>query len=54
LRFLTEFAVDPRYPLLRTNKRQAVAALRWAGEVRHACRTILGILPSRPPRRRAP
>jgi HEPN domain-containing protein len=49
LRFLTLFAVDPRYPLLRTTKRQARAALRWAGEVREACRALLGI---RPPSRR--
>jgi HEPN domain-containing protein len=50
LRFLTGFAVDPRYPLLRTTKRQAVSALRWAGKVRHACRNLLGLQP--PPRRR--
>jgi HEPN domain-containing protein len=43
LRFLTEFAVDPRYPLLRTTKRQARAALRWAGKVRDACRKLLGL-----------
>jgi HEPN domain-containing protein len=42
LRFLTGFAVDPRYPLLRTTKRQAASALRWAGKVRHACRDLLG------------
>ena len=50
LRFLTGFAVDPRYPLLRTTKRQARAALRWAGKVRHACRSLLGLRP--PPRRK--
>jgi HEPN domain-containing protein len=50
LRFLTEFAVDPRYPLVRTTKRQAHAALRWAGKVRGACRNLLGLPP--PPRRR--
>jgi len=49
LRFLTGFAVDPRYPLLRTTKRQAASALRWAAKVRNACRTLLGL---RPPRRR--
>src|SRR5262245_7037523 len=38
LRFLTGFAVDPRYPLMRTTRRQAAAALRWAGKVRDACR----------------
>ena len=31
LRLLTGFAVDPCYPLLHTTKRQAAAALRWAG-----------------------
>ena len=49
LRLLTGFAVDPRYPLLHTTKRQAAAALRWAGKVRDACRALLGL---RPPRRR--
>ncbi|MFL5339770.1 MAG: HEPN domain-containing protein [Gemmataceae bacterium] len=41
LRFLTGFAVDPRYPLLRTTKRQARSALRWAGRVRDECRGLL-------------
>ena len=44
----------PRYPLLHTTKRQAVSALRWAGQVRDACRTLLGARPPRPRRRRAP
>jgi HEPN domain-containing protein len=43
LTFLSEFAVDVRYPRRRTKKRQAVAALRWANRVRDACRTLLGI-----------
>jgi HEPN domain-containing protein len=47
LRFLTPFAVDPRYPLMRTVKRQAVSALRRAGEVRTACRALLGLGPGR-------
>lgn len=46
LRFLTGFAVDPRYPLLHTTKRQAASALRWAGHVRDACRSLLGLRPS--------
>jgi HEPN domain-containing protein len=50
LRFLTGFAVEPRYPLFRTTKRQATSAQRWAGRVRHACRTLLGL--RSPPRRR--
>src|SRR5262249_5562554 len=45
LQFLTQFAVDPRYPLLRTTKRQAMSALRWAGKVRDACRSGLGLSP---------
>src|SRR5262249_19092572 len=49
LRFLTDYAVDPRYPLWRTTKREAASALRWAGKVRDACRALLGL---RPPRRR--
>ncbi len=49
LRFLSVFPVDPRYPLLRTTKRQAASALRWAGRVRQECRNLLGL---RPPRRR--
>jgi hypothetical protein len=28
---------------LRTTKRQAASALRWAGKVRHACRNLLGL-----------
>ncbi len=47
LLFLTDFAVDVRYPGNRTSKRQAVAALRWAGRVRDSCRTLLGLRPAR-------
>ena len=39
--FLTRFAVDTRYPGDSATKRQAASALRWAGNVRDACRTIL-------------
>jgi HEPN domain-containing protein len=49
LLFLTDFAVDPRYPGTGTSKREARSALRWAGKVRIACRALLGL---RPPRRR--
>lgn len=45
--FLTRFAVDTRYPGDDASKRQAVAALRWAGQVRGACRTLLGAQPRR-------
>jgi HEPN domain-containing protein len=47
--FLTRFAVDTRYPGDNASKRQSASALRWAGDVRDACRAILGI---RTPRRR--
>src|SRR5207253_3169949 len=49
LRYLTDFAVEPRYPGEWKTKRQAKSALRWAGKVREACRILLRI---RPPRRR--
>jgi HEPN domain-containing protein len=43
LKFLTRFAVETRYPGKSATKRQAAAALRWAGKVRDACRPLLGI-----------
>jgi HEPN domain-containing protein len=49
LLYLTDFAVDPRYPGTGTSKREAATALRWAGRVRDAIRKLLGL---RPPRRR--
>jgi HEPN domain-containing protein len=49
LLFLTDFAVDPRYPGSGTSKREARRALLWAGKVRTACRALLGL---GPPRRR--
>jgi hypothetical protein len=45
--FLTQFAVDIRYPGENASKRQAEAALRWADKVRTAARVILGLRPSR-------
>ena len=53
LLFLTDFAIDPRYPGTGTSKREAAAALRWASRVRDACRTLLGLSPPRR-RRQAP
>src|SRR5262245_21240227 len=47
LTFLSDFAVDARYPGSRATKRTAVAALRWVGRIRDACRTLLGIRPQR-------
>jgi HEPN domain-containing protein len=54
LKFLIQFAVEVRYPGFHATKSQATSALRRAGEVRDACRTLLGIRPPRPRRRRSP
>ena len=43
--FLTTFAVAARYPGLRTQKRTAKSAVRWAGQIRELCRRLLGIQP---------
>jgi HEPN domain-containing protein len=43
LLFLTNFAVETRYPGKNATKRQAVAALRWAGRVRTLARGLLRI-----------
>jgi hypothetical protein len=48
--FLTDFAMETRYPGKTTSKRQAAAALRWADKVRTAARALLGIR-ARPTRR---
>jgi hypothetical protein len=45
--FLTDFAVDTRYPGRNASKRQASAALRWAEKVRKAGRRQLGVRESR-------
>jgi HEPN domain-containing protein len=45
--FLTRFAVGTRYPGDNANKREAHAALRWAGKVRDAAQQQLGIPPKR-------
>jgi HEPN domain-containing protein len=47
LTFLTSFAVGVRYPGESASKRQAAAALRWAGKVRDECRALLGMKPRR-------
>lgn len=52
LTFLTRFAVETRYPGDRATRREAQAALRWAGRVRTACRKLLGLRVS-PPRRQS-
>ena len=41
--FLTRFAVETRYPGDHASRRQATSALRWAGKVRLACRSLLGL-----------
>jgi HEPN domain-containing protein len=43
LLFLSDFAVDVRYPGKSASKRQAVAALGWAGRVRTPVRALPGI-----------
>jgi hypothetical protein len=48
--FLTNFAVDARYPGYRAKQRQATAALCWADRVRTQARALLGI---RPPRKKS-
>jgi HEPN domain-containing protein len=42
-KFLTRFAVEARYPGESASKREAEAALRWAGRVRETARRLLGI-----------
>ena len=43
--FLTQFAVEYRYPGENASKRQAAAALRWAERIRLALRARLGLKP---------
>jgi HEPN domain-containing protein len=43
LLFLSDFAVDVRYPGINASKRQATAALRWAVRVRTTARALLGL-----------
>jgi HEPN domain-containing protein len=47
LRFLTDFAVDARYPGKTASKRQMESALRWCERVRQKCRMLLGVKPPR-------
>jgi|SRR5665213_262313 len=41
--FLSDLAVDTRYPGAEATKRQAAAALRWAERARTAARALLGV-----------
>jgi HEPN domain-containing protein len=50
LTFLTRFAVGTRYPGDDATKRQALAAFKWAEQLRAAARSALGIM-SRPRKR---
>jgi HEPN domain-containing protein len=43
LKFLTDFAVDIRYPGESATRRQAEAARRWEDRIRTAARSLLGI-----------
>ena len=52
--FLTDFTIEILYPGDSASKRQAAAALRWAGRVRDECRMLLGLASSGPRRRRGP
>src|SRR5437660_5981307 len=45
--YLTRFAADTRYPGFHARRRQADAALRWAGRVRTEVRASLGLRPRR-------
>jgi HEPN domain-containing protein len=51
LAFLKRFAVEIRYPGDRASKREAAAAVRWAGKIRTEARALLG-LPRKGVRRR--
>jgi HEPN domain-containing protein len=53
-RFLTRFAVRTPYPGEDATKRQTEAALRWAGRIRAAARSLLNIKPSRTVRKKPP
>src|SRR5947209_7705114 len=50
LGFLTQFAVDTRYPGENATRRKAQAALRWEERVRTEARIILGLPRPRPRR----
>ena len=43
LRFLTQFAVDIRYPGVSATAREAAAALRWTDRICAQARTLLGL-----------
>src|SRR5262245_41779526 len=47
LSFLTQFAVEIRYPGENATRRQSQAALRWARRVQATVRCLLGVKPRR-------
>jgi predicted nucleotidyltransferase len=54
LMFLSDFAVDVRYPGDSASNRQAAAAIRWARGVRKMARSVLGLPLAGKNRRRKP
>jgi HEPN domain-containing protein len=52
--FLTDFAVDNRYPGYNASKREAVSSLRWADRIRTAIRVLLDIRSRRTRRKKSP
>ena len=52
--FLTNFAVETRYPGENASKRQATTALAWIESMRTVVRNLLGIRPPRKPRKKTP
>lgn len=47
-KFLSQFAVDYRYPGMHASARQARSALRWAASIRAETRRLLGLRPCKP------
>jgi HEPN domain-containing protein len=47
-KFLSQFAVDYRYPGMHASARQARSALRWAAAIRAETRRLLGLRPRKP------
>jgi HEPN domain-containing protein len=52
--FLTQFAVDARYPGFRARRSQAMAARRWVDRARDQVRAILGLRPRSRHRKKPP
>jgi HEPN domain-containing protein len=47
-KFLSQFAVDYRYPGMHASARQARSAFRWAAAIRAETRQLLGLRPRNP------